>query len=496
MDKSDSDIESIAETRRLVEDAAQAGRILAQYDESTIQRILCAIADAALSHSEELAAMAVQETGFGVVEDKVAKNRFAAINVLNDVLAQKLIGIIKRDDNQGIWEIAVPMGVVAAIIPSTNPTSTTIFKILISLAGRNTIVLSPHPAAKNCIARTAELCYSAALAMGAPQGCIGWQTTPTLEGTTELMHHKKTAVILATGGAAMVHAAYSSGKPAFGVGPGNVPAYVDRSADVPLAAGRILASNCFDNGTICSSEQAIVADQPIDSQLRTELEKRGAYFLPREMIAALEALVTPGGRLNPRMVGQSCSQIAEWAGIAIPIGTRCLIVELDGVGKDYPLSCEKLCPILAYYTAADWVGGCERCLEILAYGGQGHSLVIHARDMQVIERFALEKPVGRLLVNTPASQGAIGLSTNLTPSFTLGCGSAGGNITTDNVTARHLVQIRRVAFDNSAIVLDECPVTTIPAAEQPPPVSNDEEIGEEALIRETIAKALAEEAWW
>jgi len=496
MDKWDSDLESIAETRRLVERAAAAGKILAQCDESTIHRILHAVADAALSRAQELAEIAVQETGFGVVEDKIAKNRFAAANVLDDVLTQKLIGIIKRDEQAGIWELAVPMGVVAAIIPSTNPTSTAIFKILISLAGRNTVVLSPHPAAKNCIARTADLCYRAALAVGAPEGCIGWQTLPTLEGTTELMHHRKTAVILATGGAAMVHAAYSSGKPAFGVGPGNVPAYVDRSGDIALAAERILASKCFDNGTICSSEQAIVADEPIDLQLRSELEKRGAYFLPQEMIPALEAVVTPGGKLNPRVVGQPCRQIADWAGILIPTGTRCMIVELDGVGKNYPLSCEKLCPILAYYTASNWVSGCERCLEILAYGGQGHSLVIHARDMDVIERFALEKPVGRLLVNASSSQGAIGLSTNLTPSLTLGCGSAGGNITTDNVTARHLVQIRRVAFDKSqAGVVDESFTPATPAIESSL-AGEDEKAGEETIIRDAIAKALAEEAWW
>ncbi len=489
----DSDLESIAETRRLVEIAAIAGNILAQCDQSTIHRILHAIADASLSHARELAELAVQETGFGLVEDKTAKNRFAAINVLNDVLAQSLVGIIKRDEQSGIWEIAVPMGVVAAIIPSTNPTSTAIFKILISLAGRNAVVLSPHPAARNCIAHTADLCHRAAVAVGAPEGCIGWQTLPTLDGTTELMHHKKTAVILATGGTAMVHAAYSSGKPAFGVGPGNVPAYVDRSADVALAAERILASKCFDNGTICSSEQAIVADEPIDAQLRAELEKRGALFLPQEMIPALGTMVTPGGKLNPQVVGQSCRQIAEWAGIPIPSGTRCIIVELNGVGRNYPLSCEKLCPILAYYTAADWVSGCERCLEILAYGGQGHSLVIHARDMDVIERFALEKPVGRLLVNTPSSQGAIGLSTNLTPSLTLGCGSAGGNITTDNVTARHLVQIRRVAFDNGAGVVEASVAPVEPAAMT---VCGEEKAGEEDLIREAISKALAEEAWW
>jgi acetaldehyde dehydrogenase (acetylating) len=495
MDKLNSDLESIAETRRLVEVAYDAGKTLAQCEEPTVHRILKAVADAALTHARELAEMAVLETGFGIVEDKVAKNRFAATNVFNDVLEQKLVGIIQRDTISGIWEIAVPMGVVAAIIPSTNPTSTTIFKILISLAGRNTIVLSPHPAAKDCIAHTADLCYRAALAVGAPKGCISWQTLPTLEGTAELMHHKKTAVILATGGAAMVHAAYSSGKPAFGVGPGNVPAYVDRSADVAMAAEQILRSNCFDNGTICSSEQAIVADEPIDSCLRLELEKHGAYFLPHELIPSLEAVVAPGGKLNSRVVGKSCTQIADWAGIPIPTSTRCIIVGLEGVGRNYPLSCEKLCPVLAYYIASDWVSGCERCLQILAYGGQGHTLVIHAQDMAVIERFALEKPVGRLLVNTPSSQGAIGLTTNLTPSLTLGCGSAGGNITTDNVTARHLVQIRRVAFDSSVATVEESLATSTPQEEQFP-VGEEEKAGDEEIIRETITKALAEETWW
>lgn len=495
MDVTYKDLLSINETRILLERASLASSSLRSYDESAIKRILQSVSSAALGSAHNLAKMAVEETGFGVVEDKVQKNTFAAKNVLDDVLAQSLIGIISRDEENGLWEVAVPMGIIAAIIPSTNPTSSTIFKTLICLAGRNAVVFSPHPNAANCIAETARICHEAAVNAGAPEGCIGWQTIPTLEGTSELMRHPLTSVILATGGSAMVKAAHASGKPAFGVGPGNVPVYVDRSADVEKAAMLILKGKCFDNGTICASEQSIVADTPIDEPLRKVLIDLGAFFVSSEYVDRLNSLVTPNGRLNPRIVGQPATRIAEWAGIPVPTTTRCLIVELEGVGSSYPLSCEKLSPILAYYTTEGWQAGCERCLELLAYGGQGHSLVIHARDMAVIERFALEKPVARLLVNVSGSQGAIGLDTYLSPSLTLGCGSAGGNITTDNVTAKHLVHIRRVSFGRDVLINKNQPdgsKTQQFADTRYANVPADEA----EVIKNVVSKALSEEEYW
>jgi acetaldehyde dehydrogenase (acetylating) len=293
----------------------------------------------------------------------------------------------------------------------------------------------------------------------------------------------------------MVKAAYGSGKPAYGVGPGNVPAYVDRSADVKRAAELILNGKCFDNGTICASEQSVVADLPIDQQLHQAFIDAGTYFVPPDYINRLSSLVTPGGRLNSRIVGQDATRIAEWAGIPVPANTRCLIAELNGVGVKYPLSCEKLSPILSYYTADGWQAGCERCLELLAYGGQGHSLVIHANDIVVIERFALEKPVARLLVNVSGSQGAIGLTTNLTPSLTLGCGSAGGNITMDNVTARHLVQIRKVAFGRSLAGKQKAD-SSEPIRIKSVTVKKQEPEYDQETIKQVVLNALAEEDYW
>ena len=325
------------------------------------------------------------------------------------------------------------MGVVIGLVPTTNPTSTVIYKALIALKARNSIVFSPHPRAAKCTLEAARIMEEAAQSAGAPRGVVNCLTLTTKEATDELMHHPLTAVILATGGSAMVKAAYSAGKPAYGVGPGNVPAFIERTADVPKAVSDILASKTFDNGTICASEQAIIVEEVIAEQTIAELQRQGGYFLSDQELPLIEStVILANGGVNPKVVGQSPKVIAEMAGIKIPAGTRVLIGRLNGVGKKFPLSAEKLCPVLAFYVDKDWQQACERCFELLKYGGIGHSLVIHSQNQAVIMEFAMKKPVFRILVNTPSSQGAIGLTTGLTPALTLGCGTWGGSITADN----------------------------------------------------------------
>jgi acyl-CoA reductase-like NAD-dependent aldehyde dehydrogenase len=369
-----------------------------------------------------------------------------------------------HDEAARVHEIAVPMGVVAGVIPVTNPTSTALFKILISLKGRNGIVLSPHPRAVRCIAASAEVAQQAAVAAGAPPGILQCLATPTLAATGALMTHPDVAVILATGGSGLVRAAYSSGKPAFGVGPGNVPVWVDRSADPVHTARCLSASKTFDYGTLCSSEQAIVIDAPIKARLLEALRQENAVLLAgedREKLARLVQL--PGGGLNTGVVGQSAPRLAQMAGFAVPPDTTILLVEETGVGPAHPFSMEILAPILAVFTAEGWEAGCERCIALLRYGGMGHTLGIHATDEKVIREFALQKPAGRIVVNAPTSQGAVGFATRLMPSMTLGCGTMGGNISTDNITASHLVQIKRLAYGDPAFF------QVSPAMPAPPP---------------------------
>ncbi len=448
----DKDLQSIQEVRGLVERCYQAQKVFETFSQARVDEIVSRMAAAALQESRRLGVLAVEETGYGIPEDKCLKNLFVARNVAEYIKPLRTMGIISEDADRRITEIAVPMGVVAAIIPSTNPTSTAIFKCLISLKAGNGVVLSPHPAAAKCIGESARVCHEAALEAGAPEGIIGWMTIPTLEATQELMKHKKVALILATGGTGLVKAAYSSGKPAYGVGPGNVPAYVDRSADVRKAVRDILTGKTFDNGTLCSSEQSIIVDAPVEAQVVEELEKLHAYFLNEEEARKLESVgILPSRSLNPQIVGKSPQWIANKSGFAVPEETRALIVRLAGVGRDYPLSCEKLSPVLTYYSVRDWREGCERCKQILAYGGMGHTLSIHCKDPEVIRQFGLEKPAFRICVNTPAAHGSIGLSTSLPPSMTLGCGTYGNNITTDNITPLHLIQIKRLARETREV---------------------------------------------
>jgi len=444
----DRDLQSVQEVRDLVGRAFEAQKLFEKQEQSRVDAIVKAIADAALKESHRLASLAVEETGYGVVEDKHLKNSFVCERVAAYIAPLRTIGIISEDPVRKITEIAVPMGVVAAIIPSTNPTSTAIFKCLISLKGGNGIVLSPHPAAARCIVETARICGEAAVAAGAPEGLIGCMTMPTLEATEELMKHRKVAVILATGGAGLVKAAYSSGKPAYGVGPGNVPAYIDRSANIAKAVKDILTGKTFDNGTVCASEQSLIVDAPVESQVVAELKQNKGFFLTEEEARKLAAFaIQQNGMLNPQIVGKSALWIAQKAGIEVYPNTHALVVPLKGVGSDFPLSCEKLSPILSYYVVDGWRAGCELCKQVLAFGGMGHTLALHCQDPNIIRQFGLEKPAFRIIVNSPATHGAIGLSTALPPSLTLGCGTYGNNITTDNITPLHLIQVKRLALE-------------------------------------------------
>jgi acetaldehyde dehydrogenase (acetylating) len=436
------------EARALAQRAKRAAPILAELTQEQIDRIVDAVAAAAKAHIEPFARLAVEETGFGVLADKIQKNRFAAEDVHAFIRPMRTVGVIARDEARRVVEIAEPFGVVAAIVPSTNPTSTTIYKILIALKARCPIVISPHPSAARCITYVAETLNAAALQAGAPEGAVNWLTQVTLESTQELMKHRDVAVILATGGMGLVRAAYSAGKPAYGVGPGNAPCFIERTADVAKAASDILTGKNFDHGVLCSSPNSVVVERVVADEAKRQFQKQGGYFLSASETETLaKLLVTPQRLPNPKFVGRSAATIAAAAGITIPEGTRVLIAELRGVGRDYPLSIEKLCPVLSYYVVNDWQEGCERCKQILRYGGMGHTMSIHSHNDAVILEFGLKKLAFRIVVNTPTTHGSIGLTTGLAPAMTLGCGGWGGNITSDNITPRHLLNVKRLAYE-------------------------------------------------
>ena len=459
----DRDLASIAEARALARRAKQAQAQIAELPQERIDAIVDAMAAAVAPHCETLARLAVEETGYGVVADKVQKNEFAAHRVYEFIRPMKTVGVLRRLEDIKVIEIAEPFGVVAAIVPTTNPTSTAIYKILISLKARCALVISPHPSAVRCITRVAEIMSEAARSAGAPDGSINWMTTVTLEGTQELMKSRDVAVILATGGMGLVRAAYSSGKPAYGVGPGNAPCYVERSADTKKAASDIIIGKTFDNGLLCSSPNSVVVDAAIDEELRRELVSQGAYFLKgAEIDAVARVLISPQRLPNPALVGKPATLIAEKAGVAVPSGTRVLIAPLAGVGRDFPLSIEKLSPVLSFYVVQDWREGCERCKEILRYGGMGHTMSIHSLNDQIILEFGLKKPAYRIVVNTPTTHGSIGLTTGLDPAMTLGCGGWGGNITSDNISPKHLLNIKRLAYELTPAKTQSARVTAAP----------------------------------
>ena len=446
--QTDRDLASIAEARALAKRAKQAWLELAELSQERIDAIVDAMAAAALPQAEAFAQLAVDETGYGVVADKIQKNIFASQKVYDFIRPMKTVGVVARHEDTRVVEIAEPFGVVAAVIPSTNPTSTAIYKILISIKARCAVVLSPHPSAVRCITRVAEVMEAAARRAGAPAGSINWMTTVTLEGTQELMKHRDVAVILATGGMGLVRAAYSAGKPAYGVGPGNAPAFIERTAHVKKAVRDVVTGKTFDNGVLCSPENSVVVDEPIAEEVKREFQAQGGYFMNKaEMDAVAKVLVSPQRLPNPALVGKLATVIADKCGIKVPPDTRLLIAPLEGVGRDYPLSIEKLCPVLSFYIVRDWREGCERCKQILRYGGMGHTMSIHSQNEQIILEFGLKKPAFRIIVNSPTTHGSIGLTTGLDPAMTLGCGGYGGNITSDNISPKHLLNIKRLAYE-------------------------------------------------
>ncbi|MGD1044516.1 MAG: aldehyde dehydrogenase family protein [Bacteroidota bacterium] len=448
----DKDLQSIQEARDLLTRAKEAQLAFKSFTQEKVDKVVKTMADAGFTAAEKLAKMAVEETGFGKVADKKLKNEFATKRVWESIKDLKTVGVINDDKEKRIIEIGEPMGVVATLIPSTNPTSTMMFKSIIALKGRNALVASPHPKSVTCTLEAARILTQAAESAGAPKGLIQCMSNPTNEGINELMKHKLTAIILATGSSAMVKAAYSSGKPAYGVGPGNVPSFIERTANVKKAVADIVFGKSFDWGVLCSTESGVILDAPIKKLAVEEFKRRGAYFAsPEEKERLSRLMFDPRGALNAEVVGKSPKFIAEKAGFEVPHDTTCIIAEISAVGKEYPLSREKLSPVLSMFTVDGWLEGCHRCIEMLEFGGIGHSMVIHSSDSEIILKFGLEKPAFRILVNTTSSLGAIGYTNDLMPSLTLGPGTWGGSIVSENVSARHLINIKRLTFETHPI---------------------------------------------
>ncbi|MTI59660.1 MAG: bifunctional acetaldehyde-CoA/alcohol dehydrogenase [Firmicutes bacterium] len=434
---------------RLVRKAVRAGEEYKKLSQEKINEITKKMALAGVDKHIELARMAHQETGMGVYEDKITKNLFSSEYVYHDIKYEKTVGIISENPAENYQEVAEPIGVIAGLTPVTNPTSTTMFKSLICAKTRNPIIFSFHPTALKCSIEAARVMKEAAVAAGAPEDCILWIEKPSLEATNYLMKHPDIHLILATGGSGMVKSAYSSGKPALGVGPGNVPCYIEKSANLKQAVADLILSKTFDNGTICASEQAMIIDQDVADEVKDLMKENNCYFLNKNEIKSLSrtAIDQEKNAMSPAVVGQSADKIARMAGIKVPEDTKILIAELEGVGPDYPLSREKLSPILACYVVKNYQEGIKRCEEMTEFGGLGHSAVIHSNDREVINKFSERIRTGRLLVNSPSSHGAIGNIYNTNnPSLTLGCGSMGRNSTTDNVSVKNLLNIKKVTI--------------------------------------------------
>lgn len=433
----------------LVAKARQAWQSFMDYDQATIDNIVKAMALAGLDRHMELAKMAYEETGRGVYEDKITKNIFATEYIYHSIKYDKTVGVIEENPYEHYRKVAEPVGIIAGVTPVTNPTSTTMFKALIAIKTRNPIIFAFHPSAQMSSVEAAKTLAEAAVKNGAPEGCIQWIEYPSLAATQKLMNHQGVALVLATGGAGMVKAAYSTGKPALGVGPGNVPCFIEKSANLNRAVTDLILSKTFDNGMICASEQSVIIEEPVFAQVKQLMSENGCYFLNEDETAKLTKLAIHPEKctVNADIVGQPATSIAKMAGIDVPARTKVLVAELQGVGSEFPLSAEKLSPILACYRVDSPEEGIERAAQIVAFGGMGHTSVIHSNDEQIIHRFADRLQTGRVIVNSPATHGAIGdmYNTNL-PSLTLGCGSYGSNSTTANVTAVHLLNVKRVAY--------------------------------------------------
>jgi acetaldehyde dehydrogenase (acetylating) len=443
----DKDLLSIQEVRTKVEKAYNAWLKYRSFNQEQVDAIVERMAAAARAHARRLADFAVEETGYGNAKDKYVKNLLCSDWLPRRMRGMKTIGLLREIPEERIVEIGVPMGVVAAILPTTNPTSTAIYKTLVSLKAGNAIVISPHPRAHRCTCETAAILYRAALEAGAPEDIIQCVDTATMEGTNALMRHERTGVILSTGGAGIVKAAYSSGKPAFGVGPGNVPVLVDTSADLDDAIPKIVTGKSFDYGTVCSSEQTIVAEHGLRDQIISRLKAQKAYLCndaQRDTLGKL--LMMPNWTVNPACVGQSPQKIAKMAGFEVPPETSIIVAEIGGVGKAHPLSAEKLSPVLSLLFVPDFNAALDACFGILKFGGAGHTAVIYSKNDARTREYAMRMPANRVLVNTPAPQGSTGITTNVFPSMTLGCGAMAGNITSDNVGPQHLINIKRLAY--------------------------------------------------
>lgn len=443
----DKDLQARQEARMLAAQAELAQRILGELPQEALDRIAQAIARAFSREAVSLAQLAVEETGFGNVPDKTVKNRFAADKVWEAVRDMKTVGILSQNAEKKLWEIGVPVGSIAAIVPSTNPTSTVCYKAIIALKAGCSIVFSPHPKAIRCTRRAVEIVAQAAEAAGAPRGSVACLSIPSLAGCQELMAAPQIRLILATGGPGMVRAAYSSGKPAIGVGAGNGPAYIHASADIRQALEQIARSKSFDYGTVCASEQSIIVEKELEAPVRQEAEKLGFYFLDSDRAGKLaKRLFRPNGSLNPEIVGKSAPELAGLAGFSVPEGTRILVAREQEAGPTRPYSMEKLCPVLAFFVLDSEDAVLQKAVEVLSHEGSGHTFAIHARDEAVIRKFALKIPVSRFLVNVPAALGGIGAETNLFPALTLGCGAVGGSSSSNNISPLDLINIRRVAW--------------------------------------------------
>ena len=443
----DKDLLSIQEVRTKVEKAHAAWQKYRNFTQEQVDNIVERMAAAARANAKQLADLAVEETGYGNAKDKYIKNLLCCDWLPRRMRGMKTIGIIREVPEEKIVEIAVPVGVVAAVLPTTNPTSTAMYKTLVSLKAGNAIVLSPHPRAHRCTCQTAAIMYQAALEAGAPEDIIQCVDNATMEGTNALMRHERTSVILATGGHGMVKSAYSSGKPAFGVGPGNVPVLVDVSADLDDAIAKIVLGKSFDYGTVCSSEQAIVAESSLKDRIISLLKAQKAYICNEQQKDALgKLLITPNWTVNPTCVGQSPTKIAKMAGFEVPPDTSIICAEVSGVGKQHPLSAEKLSPVLSLYFVDSFQTAMDTCFALLKFGGAGHTAAIYSKDDSHTRQYAMRMPANRVLVNTPAPQGSTGITTNIFPSMTLGCGSVAGNNTSDNVGPQHLFNIKRLAY--------------------------------------------------
>ena len=443
----DKDLAARQEARLLCRQAEKAQQRLAQMSQEQLDGIVEAMAKDYSAAAVELAELAVAETGFGNSEDKTTKNRFASEGVAAAVRGMKCVGVLNEDPREKLWEIGVPVGVIAAIVPSTNPTSTVCYKAMIALKSGNSIVFSPHPKAVQCTLRAAKIVAAAAERAGAPAGSVGCLSIASMAGCQELMGAGEVRLILATGGPAMVKAAYSSGKPAIGVGAGNGPAYIHHSADVKQAIGCILKSKTFDYGTVCASEQSIIVEKAMEEKVKAEAKAQGFYFMDTGEAGNLARLLfKPNGTLNPDVVGKSAEKLAQMAGFSVPRGTQVLVARAQEAGPASPYSMEKLCPVLAFFVMDNEDAVLNKVVEVLIYEGAGHTFSMHAGDRNVIARFAKAVPVSRFLVNTPAALGGIGATTGLFPALTLGCGAVGGSSSSNNISPMDLINVRRVAW--------------------------------------------------